>query len=108
MKLRTLALLLAALLLPSLALTAPASAPQPGPNALLAALSLDAPNCAGTASTALTPQPLFRDDVILCGSSCSATLCAGKFVGQVCGSSTTTHCVSVPSCTPGEVSCACR
>lgn len=108
MKLRSLALLVAALLLPSLALAAPASAPQPAPNALLAALALDVPNCAGTASTALTPQPLFSDDVILCGSTCSATLCTGKFVGQVCGSSTTTHCVSVPSCTPGQVSCDCR
>ena len=106
MKLRlSVSLLLAALLLPSLAMAAPASGPQPAPGALLAALALDTPGCAGAASPVLTPQPLFRD--VSCGD-CSSTFCAGKSVGDVCGTSTNTHCQIIPSCTSGQVSCACR
>jgi hypothetical protein len=95
----SLALVLAALLLtPSLAKAS--SAPQPAPAAgpFLAALAAQA-SCAGAASQTaadLTPTPLFRTAPLPCGP-CSGTLCSGKFVGEGCGTSTTTRCEIGPA-----------
>lgn len=104
-------ILLAILLVPTLAMAAmaaPASGSQPVPAAGSLFADLASPSCANAVSPALTPEPLFRTDPAVCNGCGTPVLCLGQAVGTACGTSTATHCQVVPSCAAGQVSCRCQ
>jgi hypothetical protein len=100
-------ILVALLLIPSLAMAASASGPDPAASRLFADLAPEAPSCNGAVSPALTPEPQFQSDPLFCGT-CSNAACAGKFVGASCSMLFPAHCVRGLSCSPGEISCRCE